>query len=194
MSPENAESRPRPEDGSHENHTDASQDTADDSDVVILEALKKLPQWVVWRYEDDLEGKPTKVLYNPAAGRKASTTNPSTWASYDEAKQALTTSEGRWDGIGFVFTKDDPFCGLDFDKCIKDGVLHPYVRAAVKKLDSYTEISPSGTGLHVIVKAKLNGDRNSTNDTPWGGKFEVYDHSRFFTMTGQGRAGNRDDE
>jgi len=86
-------------------------------------------------------------------------------------------------GLGFVFTEDDPFCGIEFDDCFIDGKLHESVEGIVSALASYTEISPSGKGLHVIIRAKLRGSRNRSRQTPWGGGIEVYDRRRYFTMT-----------
>ena len=83
-----------------------------------------------------------------------------------------------------MFSADDPYCGVDFDKCIADGETHSAVAGLVLALDSYTECSPSGTGLHVIVRATLAGGRR-TGKTPWGGTFEVYDRGRYFTFTGE---------
>lgn len=178
----NDESRPRQEGGPDQSDTDGLKDAADGG---VGSKLSDFPQWIVWRFEDRDDGKPTKVLCSPTSGRRASTTDPSTWTSYNEGTQALAASPDRWDGVGFVFTKGDPYTGLDFDKCIKDGRIHPFVQSLIQRLNSYTEISVSSTGIHVIIKGKLNGDRNSTNKTPWGGKFEVYDRARFFTMTGR---------
>ena len=67
-------------------------------------------------------------------------------------------------GVGFVFTADDPFVGIDLDDCIENGELHPDAVEIVRQLDSYTELSPSGSGIHVIIRAGLNGDRHRTAD------------------------------
>ena len=66
-----------------------------------------------------------------------------------------------------------------------DGVLHPFVKVTVEYLDSFAETSPSGDGIHVIVRANLNGHRNRTGHTPWGGSFEAYSKDRYFTITGK---------
>lgn len=142
--------------------------------------LRALEQWVLWRREDR-NGKSTKVPYQPAAPHvKASSTDAATWASYQEAVRAARTA----DGIGFVFSDSDPFAGIDLDNCVTDGNLHPYVAELVTKLDSYTELSPSGNGLHIIVRASISGDRRRTGKTPWTGAFENYSTGRFFCVTG----------
>ncbi len=149
--------------------------------------LKERRQWVVWAYEKR-DGKQTKVPYvarapldRASSGRKwrASSTDPSTWRSYEEA----SAIEG-FDGIGFVFSPDDPLTGVDLDGCIDGaGNLDPAAKQIVDQLHTYTELSPSGTGLHLIARAKLNATRHSTADTPWNDKFEVYSQDRFFTIT-----------
>jgi hypothetical protein len=144
--------------------------------------LRALPQWVVWRREQR-DGKATKVPYDAVdPQRLASSTDPDTWSAYTYAVKAV--ERGAADGIGFVFAPHDPFCGLDFDDCVHGGEIDPYVRRVVRLLDSYGELSPSGTGLHVIARAELAGTRRRTSKTPWGGEFELYDRGRYFTMTG----------
>ena len=147
--------------------------------------LRALAQWVLWRYEERLgrDGKPyrTKVPYQ-ASGQHADSTDPKTWTTFE---LALTESP-RFDGVGYVFASDDPYTGCDFDHCFTDGRLHPDAAALIGLLGSYSEISPSGEGVKVIVRGSMNGfDRHSTADTPWGSKFECYDDARFFTLTGQ---------
>ncbi len=149
---------------------------------MIPAELTARPQWVTWRYETR-DNKPTKVPYRPS-GQRASSTDPNSWTSFEQASAAAE----RFDGIGFVFAKDDPYTGVDFDGVIDPdtGEIHEAAAELVKVLDSYTELSPSRTGAHVLVEATKNGfPHSSTSKTPWGKKFEVYDRSRFFTFTGQ---------
>jgi hypothetical protein len=145
--------------------------------------LRERNQWVVWRRQTDAEGRPTKVPYQASRPSDlASSTNAKTWASFDAA-----VSVPGVDGIGFVFTPDDPYCGLDVDSCIdSDGVLHPEADRIVQAFDSYRERSPSGTGLHVLIKGRLPDKGRSTSKTGWGGKIEAYDQGRYFTVTGNG--------
>lgn len=146
----------------------------------IPDDLRSRRQWVVWRSEER-DGKLTKVPYTCHNGTRASSTDPSTWGTYDAARERDDV-----EGIGFVFSPEDLICGIDLDNCFNDdGKLHPEARVFVAALNSYTEVSPSGRGLHIFVQASLNGNRNRTSKTPWGGEFEVYDRSRFFTVTGR---------
>ena len=80
----------------------------------IPEELKIRPQWVNWRLEER-DGKRTKVPYTPRTGRKASTTDLTTWGMFGEVFAALRSE--RYDGIGFVFSSGDPYCGVDLDGC-----------------------------------------------------------------------------
>ena len=153
--------------------------------------LRELRQWVIWRLEER-NGKRTKVPYRVTSStEKASTADPATWASYDLAVLAATTGRDI-DGIGFVFTADDPYVGVDLDGCIEPG--EPFTPTnwrdgaldVVRQLGArgYREHSPSGRGTHFIVRGSLNGNRNRTSEVPWGGGLEVYDRGRFFTVTG----------
>jgi putative DNA primase/helicase len=141
----------------------------------IPEELKITNQWVAWK-EFMKNGKMKKMPIDPATGKIARVNDPSTWGSFDEAV-ACFKDQGL-SGIGFVFTKEDPFVGIDFDKCFIDETLLPEVEALVNELGSYTEISPSGNGLHTLIKGSLpEGGMRKDN-------IEIYDNLRFFTITG----------
>jgi putative DNA primase/helicase len=147
--------------------------------------LREHPQWVVWRREER-DGKTTKVPYCAAEPRRrASATDPATWATFEQAAECPDVA-----GIGYVFAPDDPFTGVDLDDCFVGDALHPAAEEIVEQLDSYTERSPSGTGVHIIVRAELKGSKNRTSKTPWGAEFETYDRGRYFCITGD--IGKRD--
>ena len=95
----------------------ASSPHLEDSSEMVAEAqnIRNLRQWVCWRTEER-GGKLTKVPYGPLTGERASSTNAGTWAGYSEAVAAY--KERGYDGIGFVFTKEDGFCGVDLDGCL----------------------------------------------------------------------------
>src|SRR5215217_8096069 len=116
--------------------------------------MKDLRQWLCWRTEER-GGELTKVPYGPRTGRRGDSTGPETWASYDEAVNACT--EHGYDGIGFVFTPEDDLCGVDLDKCLDPGTgeIEGWAQEIIEELDSYTEISPSGTGVHILVRGEL---------------------------------------
>lgn len=129
--------------------------------------LAGLTRWVVW--------KDNKVPRTPGSNRPASTTDPTTWRSLGQALASVRC--GQADGIGFVFT-DTPFTGIDLDHCLRHGKLTPQAASIVALLSSYTEISPSGRGLHIIVRGHLPAGARRN------GEVEMYDTDRYFTVTG----------
>lgn len=139
--------------------------------------LKALNQWLVWRYEEVEGSKPTKVPYNPRTGYPASVTDPQTWCPFDYAVQAVAETNGAYAGIGFVFTERDQYCGIDLDHLENDPEGSARQVLIFQKMDSYSERSPSGQGLHIIVKAHVPHGRKRHG-------IEVYSSGRFFTMTG----------
>jgi primase-polymerase (primpol)-like protein len=148
-----------------------------DEPETIPETLREREQWVCWR-EEERDGKPTKIPLTPGAGGFASSTEPETWTSLEAALDYTETEHA--DGVGFVFTDDDPIVGVDLDDCrdpetadVNDAALD-----IIERLDSYTEVSPSGTGYHVLITGELPDGRNRR------GSIELYDTARFFTVTG----------
>lgn len=110
-------------------------------------------------------------------GRLASTTDASMWVDFDTALRHVRRS----DGLGIVLTNG--LCGVDLDYCrdAETGAVEDWALDIVRALDSYTETSPSGTGLHVLCRATLPpGGRRR-------GSLEMYDsmRGRFFCVTGQ---------
>jgi putative DNA primase/helicase len=150
--------------------------------------LRGLPQWLVWRLEQvPGKDKPTKIPYS-RRGSKASSTNAKTWCSFDEALTAQAA--GRYDGVGFVFA-DGVYTGIDLDHCrdAATGAIDPWAKAILDKVSSYSEASPSGTGVHLIVRATLPGPgRNKRRLNIPGAHpeaaIEMYDRGRYFTATG----------
>jgi len=149
----------------------------------IPASLKALPQWVGWKHIDR-GGKQTKCPIDAKTGGMADSTAPSTWSTFDQALAAWCHSEALA-GIGFVFAADDGFCGVDLDNCIDPATneMKPWGREIVGALNSYSEISPSGKGVKIFVKAGKPGTRcrKGYHD----GEVEMYDSGRFFTVTGR---------
>lgn len=139
----------------------------------IPDALAILPQWVCW----GAKGKPRKMPFDPRTDKPAKAGQPETWADFQTAAQAVEA--GRFEGVGFEFDAASCVVGIDFDHCLNDGKCDPWVESWVKKLDSYTEISPSGEGLHVFCSAHLPGQAIKRKEA------EMYDRGRYFTMTGR---------
>lgn len=147
----------------------------------IPDALQRRDQWILWRREDR-DGDATKVPYR-ADGSHASTTDPTTWTSFLAVQDAYVS--GSFAGIGFVFKEDGPFVGVDLDGCV-DGVdITGEALDLVERLDSYTEGSPSGTGLHVICRGFLPDLGNRSSDVDGLKELEIYDSARYFTFTGR---------
>lgn len=145
----------------------------------IPAALKARAQWVGWEYEYRGD-KWTKVPLCVATGGVAESDNPATWGTFEAALKAY---RGRgYAGVGYMFSADDPYCGIDLDKCL-GGNSVPNVTAGtiMMELDSCTEISPSTTGLHIIVEAALPGGKGRKSVRHG---IEMYDRGRFFTITG----------
>lgn len=143
----------------------------------VPEELKARRQWVVWRLEER-NGDLTKVPYSPRGG-EAKSNDLMTWGTFEDAYQAY--GSGRYSGIGFVFCSGDPYAGVDLDGCVgpETGEVEPWATEIVAELGSYTEISPSGTGVHIIARGRLPEGRRRK------GRVEMYDQGRFFTVTGQ---------
>lgn len=171
--------------------------------------LKEREQWVNWQYQwNDKQKKWTKPPLDSNAAlkgalKKASSINPETWSSYENALAAYrmhppmkgevlppddgSTGNSGIDGIGFVLTPKDGICGLDIDNCFTDdGQLNATAQHIVNALQSYTEFSPSGKGLRLWCFAKKPHGRSKNGD------IEVYDGvtqkgkqgGRYLTVTG----------
>jgi putative DNA primase/helicase len=142
----------------------------------IPEELRRRPQWIVWKLEER-DGEPTKIPYIAGGVGRAKSTDMLTWRSFEEAVQALES--GRYDGVGFVFCSGDPFCGVDLDKCRdpETGELEEWAAEIVEAFGGYAEVSPSGTGVHIIVRGKAPNKKR--------GRVEAYSSERYFTMTGR---------
>jgi len=161
--------------------------TAAEFRATIPAELRALRQWVMWRAEKR-KGKLTKIPYQ-VNGQPADSTDPETWTTFDEALAAVTS----FTGIGFVFTPADPYLGIDLDHCVDPdtGELTPWAARIVDLLDSYAEISPSGTGIKIWVRAAMPGTRRKQVKLPadWqageGAAVEMYDSGRYFTVTGR---------
>lgn len=154
-------------------------------DAVVPAALRERPQWVVWRYVER-GGKPTKVPFNPVHGWAASSTDPNTWATYEQACARVTSGAGGFEGIGFVFAPDDRFCGIDLDGSIIDGQIVAGAQAIIDAFATYTEISPSGKGVKLFLTGtKPQGVGCARVDVDGFARIEMYDTARFFTVTGR---------
>jgi putative DNA primase/helicase len=148
----------------------------------IPDELIALPQWVLWRYEER-DGEITKPLYT-CQGYKASHSNPEHWSRFDYALK-MAQRPGFADGIGFVFSPDDPYCGIDLDDVWQSDADEgaAWAWAIIEQFsDTYMEASPSDTGMKIWCRAKLVRSKKSKIAN---GAIEIYDQARYFTVTGR---------
>ena len=140
----------------------------------IPEEMQKKPNWMLWRW-DLVKGKWTKPPYQ-ANGHHASSTDPTTWVSFSEAKAAYDT--GKWDGIGFGLSNG--YAGLDWDDCRDPatGETRQQFTNYIRAFDSYTEISPSQTGFKTLISGQLPGKGHHKDG------IGVFTNARYFCVTG----------
>ena len=148
-----------------------------------LEELSELSQWVAYRLVwNESKGKHDKLPINPRDGTSAKANDAGTWSVFSEALSAIRRF--KLNGVGFEFAGG--YCGLDLDNVIlEDGSLKEYAKEIVEAVNSYTEVSPSGKGLHVLCKLSVPlseiGSRRRNDELG----LEIYDSGRYFTITGQ---------
>ena len=142
--------------------------------------LKRCPQWVLWRYRPRGAGKkPDKQPINVKTLHNASVTWPNTWSSFACAYAVYLRHRHRGlAGLGFVLTLDDPFVAIDIDDCIHAGEIAPPAQKVIESLVTYTEISPSGQGLRLLVACPTFQANRRTQ------ALEVYSQRRYVTITG----------
>jgi putative DNA primase/helicase len=149
----------------------------------IPPVLRKRRQWVCWKYVRR-DGKWTKTPIQAITGRAAKSTDPTTWATFEEALAYYQAHKSTIDGIGYVFAEDDPFVGTDLDDCRnpESGKLAAHAVDVVDGFHTYAEVSPSGTGIKIFAIGTKPGERCETHKD--GAKYEMYSQGRFFTVTG----------
>lgn len=156
----------------------------------IPEEMRAQTNWVLYRVEKRAGRngvvRETKVPYS-VRGRRAKSNDPATWSDFGAAIEALKNG---YSGLGFCLTP--PYCAVDLDGCRVNGHDEPWASEIISELGSYTELSPSGRGVHVIVKGELPpGPRQKD----FGGDHVgvgLYDaaRGRYLTMTGNRIGGN----
>lgn len=166
--------------------------------------LKELPQWVFWRFvlrQNKKTGESywTKAPYGAGSTsepKAARANDPRSWLTFDVAKTWMM--KHLFDGIGFEFHPDGPYFGIDLDDCRdpQTGAIERNAMDIVRLFDTYTEISPSKTGIKLIGRGRLNlpPQKNGNPSTGrrvqfvWSsgrvGELECYDRARYFAMTG----------
>ena len=152
-------------------------------DLTVPDDLAERDQWVLWRRET-VAGRETKIPYS-VGGHRASSTKPRDWAGFESALMARRRQPERYAGLGFVFAAEDPFVGIDLDDCLDgDGALKSWAQGIIERFsDTYIEVSPSGQGLKIWAKGRLPA--NVAGVRLGDGQIEMYDRSRYFTVTGR---------
>lgn len=143
--------------------------------------MKAETRWVAWRYEHK-DDRWTKVPVDAATGRSADATDSTTWSGFENTIGAFN-ADPTLDGIGFVVAEGDGLTGVDLDHVRIDGELTAEAKAIVGALDSYAEITPSGHGVRIYVRATKSVGKCKRKLTG-PSAVEVYDRKRFFTVTG----------
>lgn len=163
---------------------------------MVPQSLRDRAQWLVWRSEPHAEQgkKPRKMPYYAAGGRRhgAQGTEEDRARLVNFTAAIAAMSLGKFDGVGFAFLPDDGLAGVDLDKVInpETGEISDRALKIVQALGSYTELSPSRTGLHVIVATDLVGRFASFKSNKIG--VEVFCSAQYFTFTGEHYAGTPD--
>jgi putative DNA primase/helicase len=143
----------------------------------IPAALKSRHHWVCWRYGWHKE-KWTKIPYEANGQTKANVTNKFIWSTFE--KVFATYQKGEVDGVGYVLSEKQHLVAIDLDHCrdAETGAITDWAQAIVTDLDTYTEVSPSGTGLRLLVKGTLPRQGRKR------GAIEAYQSHRYVTITG----------
>ena len=141
----------------------------------LLSELRQYPQFVTWKHIE-VNGQRKKPPFNPRTGQFADPTNPEHGTDVMTALRALAT--GRYNGIGFLLTEQDPFTAIDLDDvAYTNRSIDHWAKQAVQYFNSYTEYSPSMTGLHILTKATV------PNNGMKKGGIELYSNKRYITLT-----------
>lgn len=152
-------------------------------DIDAIAELIAHPQWVCWRHKEVINKDGTKKLtkppVNPHIGGGASHSDPSTWGTFEQARVFAMTR--KLAGVGFVLSEKDDFTGIDLDKCRnkETGEIDPWAIEALAFRETYAEISPSGTGIRLIARGKV--ERPTKCDPA---HVEIYGKQRYLTITG----------
>ena len=141
--------------------------------------------WVVWKWQI-IDGELKKPPYNPETGRMASVNDPASWVHLDQARAAYLDHRDRWDGIGFILLESMGIVGIDLDHCVQGNIIDPTRQIHPKVLSfinlfgaTYVEYSPSGSGIHILVRGSLPGEHRKVK------RVEMYQDKRYLTFTGQ---------
>ncbi|OJT35468.1 phage/plasmid primase, P4 family [Staphylococcus ureilyticus] len=153
----------------------------DVNELEIPHELKQLNQWVLWRAEWDESRQEYKKVPYQVNGVKASSTNKDTWSNFHDV-HSLYDSSNKYDGIGFILSKESNYICLDIDNAVDINTHQLQTDLGFEMIElTYCELSPSGTGLHCFFKGTLPENRKSKRTDL---DIELYNNGRFMTFTG----------
>lgn len=153
--------------------------------TAIPAELQELAQWVGWRYGPaDKNGKVPKIPISAKTGRAINAQDPSKHADFEAAKAAV--ARYRLNGVGFVIRKENPYTFIDMDDCIGLNGMTPEAAALIERFNTHAEITPSASGVRIMIRAKKPEGAACVKSTVYGcSKLEVYDDQRYITVTGE---------
>lgn len=151
--------------------------------AVIPMELRRLCQWVCWRYDTEINprtGKRSKIPVNPKTLGNAGVNYPNTWQNLNYCLE-IWRANPHLNGVGLVLTPRDPYTAIDLDNCVIDGNPTEEAAKTITELHGYTEISPSGKGVRILIKGKI--EKNYKTDG-----LEIYGFQRWVTITSNTRS------
>ena len=158
----------------------------------LINELSPHRHWLVYKKETVTKGKNkgkiTKVPYK-TNGYKGSPTSPKSWTTYDKARAAVEA--GRFDGIGYALTADEGYICIDLDHCVnpETGEIDQWAMEILDIVEeaggTYSEASPSGTGIHLWGRGGLPKNKGINQPMKNGHKIEMYNHGHYMTVTGE---------
>jgi hypothetical protein len=191
----------------------APDDDDDPAGSIALSSLADEAIWVAWRAEAREDGKPPTKLPYCAPGRKAETDDPSTWIPHDRAvRVAETIANDLGGGIGIILGQQGNLwlAGVDLDTCRDPttGQIAPWAQTVLDRLDTYSEVSPSGLGVkaYLLIEPDDIAPLRTIMGTQHGRQFkrangatahppaiELYISHRYFAVTWQAMDGLPDE-
>lgn len=155
--------------------------------IPALEHLKSFPHWVAWQREQkqrrDGTWKGVKMPKNPRTGGNACSDKPETWGTFEEAKQAYRRTRAA--GVGCFFTAEMGMVYIDLDNCVNEaGDIAEPAQRIIEQINSYSEISPSGAGVHIVAFGTLPHPLKKDDKG-----VEMYTERKYLTATGRALPG-----
>lgn len=158
--------------------------------AAIPESLRELDQWVCWKQKlhENKDGSKrwTKVPDSPVTGGLASSTDSDTWGTFRDTI-GYYNRDGDAVGVGVVISAtEDDLIGIDIDDCRdpESGELDDSVEDILSDVDTYAEVSPSGTGIRIFVYGNSEYPDECEADLPGEAHIEMYVTGRYLTVTG----------